>query len=564
MGTRGLSMITCLIFCVLTSTAAQAQDKGTHDIAAERGRIGWKGPIEEWYWLVGNPRRIAPDFFFGDDPFIDAAMRANPRTRTVLYEGTPPILAYQKGKRPMLEEIVGRVTANSKSDSERVEALLKWVYDLRTDPKAEKGRFAPALPEAMPADPNAEEYLIKNASGSCEWVTRLFVALAQVTGLPARLVMRRIHTQAEVYLEGRWVLVCPLMGDHGERFLNQKPGVFAGKSAMEVYDAKDPRQEIAVAHYYLAEERRVRWLKLSPASGKSGLKNPLPPGKPDLAYSFTDGKLALQPIPQPGPPEPLYMVPPKWSVARNRLRVDFTPGLFFHLNQAVASEDCKDAGIAVTIAREPLGTGAPGLAGVVFRSRGQNYNAVLLQDEHAVLVVRVEDGWKTRVLARFPVPLGRTQAAELCLLCRNDTVRVWLDGRFLGEVSEGLWPVGKVGVAAVQSASFSDFRVWLKAPDTVVAAAPTRVVQSDELRVPDVLEWDRLLLDAPIPPRDCQPEYSTDGGKTWHAVASDHALGEVDPAHARIRFRLKLPADAPARLGVAYRVSPDLRPAARK
>jgi hypothetical protein len=42
------------------------------DLSSHRGRTGWKGPIETWYWLFGNPRRIAPDFFFGDDPLVMA------------------------------------------------------------------------------------------------------------------------------------------------------------------------------------------------------------------------------------------------------------------------------------------------------------------------------------------------------------------------------------------------------------------------------------------------------------------------------------------------------------
>lgn len=572
MRNRDLLILLGLVLCSAVGSIAHAQPesaKGNKDIAvelgAQRGRIGWRGPIEEWYWLIGNPRRIGPNFFFGDDPFIDAAIRVNAQTRSTLYDGTPPALRYQKGKRPVLEEIVARVTAGCKTDAERANALVKWVYALRVDPKAQKGRFAPVLPAQLPANPHAEEHIIKDGAGSCEWVTRLFVALAQVADLPTRLVMRRVHTQAEVYVDGRWLLFCPLMGDHGERFLSQPAGVFAGKSALQVYDAKDTRQEIAIARYYLGEERQTRWLKLDPAPNKGGLKVPLLGAKPDLVPKLELGNEHWQPIAQPGPPEPLYMVSPKWSVAKNRLRVDFAPGLFFHLNQAVAgADDGKDASVFVTVLREPRAQDAAGLAGVVFRSRGQNYNAVLLQDEHSVLVMRIEEGWKTRVLARFPRPLARDGVAHLYVYCQDDTARVWLDDRYLGSVSEGLWPAGKVGVAAVQTASFADFKVWLKPAAPPLPAQSTVMVHSEELRLSDVLEWDRLLLDVPVPSRQCQPEYSIDSGKTWQAVASDHALGEVDPRAGRIRFRFKLPPDSSARLGVVYRTSPDLRPAPQK
>ena len=229
-----------------------------------------------------------------------------------------------------------------------------------------------------------------------------------------------------------------------------------------------------------------------------------------------------------------------------------------------SGHDWKDVGVFVTLQREPRAQDAAGLAGVVFRSRGQNYNAALLQDEHAVLVVRIEDGWKTRVLARFPRPLARDGAARLYVSCQKNTAHVWLDDRFLGSVSEGLWPAGKIGVVSVQTASFADFKVWLKAPVADAPGSSSVAVQSEDLRGPDVLEWDRLLLDVPVPARQCQAEYSIDGGKTWHAVANDHGLGEVDPRAGRIRFRFKLPPDTSARLGVEYRTSPDMRPAPHK
>ena len=258
MRNNGLQIVACLILASPLAAPACAQPgpakenkAAVLDLGAQRGRVGWRGSIEEWYWLIGNPRRIGPNFFFGDDPFIDAAVRVNAQTRPLLYANAPLRLTYEKGKRPVLEEIVRKVTGGCRTDAERAEALLQWVHALRVDAKGEKGRFVPALPAQLPADSNAEEHIVKNGGGSCEWVTRLYVALAQVAGLPARLVMRRVHTQAEVYVDGRWILCCPLMGDHGERFLNQRDRAFAGKSAFDVYDVKDTRQEVAIARYYL-------------------------------------------------------------------------------------------------------------------------------------------------------------------------------------------------------------------------------------------------------------------------------------------------------------------------
>lgn len=546
-----------------TPEGSQPSDPATgSDLSPHRGRAGWKGPIEEWYWLFGNPRRIGPDFFYGDDPFIDAAVRANGRTRAALYGEEPPRLLYQKGSRPALEEVVREVTKGRTTDAQRALALLQWVHFLRTDPKAEKGRFVPRLPAQLPADLTAPEHVIKNGVGSCEWVTRLFVSLAQVTGIPARLVIRRVHTQAEVYLDGRWVLYCPLMGDRGERFLNQTSGRFAGKSALEVYDAADSKQEVAIARHYLGEQRKTRWLELKPPAAKGEPRSPVPAARPALEDAFNKEPLALKPIPQPGPPEPLHMVPPQWSVREGRARADFAPGLFFHLNQAVAGEErWKDVGVEVTVWREPRAQQAAGVAGVVFRATGQNTNAVLLLDERAVLVVRIEDGWKTRVLAAFPWPLSREGPAKLYVRCQGESADLWIDGRYLGGVQQGLWPAGRVGLAAVQTASFDDLRVWLDPPDPPKPPEPGVVVTTEDLQVADVLEWDRLLLDVPVPARQCQPEYSTDGGKSWHAVPADHILSEADPRPGRIRFRLKLPEGAgTARLGVECRISDALKP----
>ncbi len=531
------------------------------DFSRHRGRAGWRGPVEEWYWLFGNPRRIGPGFFFGDDPFMDAALRAHPETLDHLYKSPPRVLEYQKGSRPVLEEVVREVTRGGTTAGQRADALVRWVHALRVDPKGVKGGFRPRLPKELPADPHAPEQVIRKGGGSCEWVSRLFLSLLQVADIPGRLVIRRVHTQVEAYVNGSWVLYCPLMGDRGEAFLGKPAGKFAGKSAWQIYDPKDSKQEFAVAYHYLGEEKKVAWWKAPPKT-KDNPPAPFPAAKPQLAISFDDGTLTLQPVEQPGPPEPLHMVPPKWRVQEGRARVDFAPGLFFHLNQAViGQDDWTDVGVAATLRRAPHAQqGSAGVAGIVFRARGQNYNAVLLQDEQAVLVVRLEDGWKTRVLARYPWPLPRNGPVTLYVRCQGETVQVWLDGRYLGSVRQGLWPAGRVGLAAVQTASFDDVQVWLKPPAPPPPVAAKGVYTTEEIRLANVLIWDRLLLDVPLPARECQSEYSTDGGRTWHPVAEDHYLHAADPRSGRLRLRLKLPADSgPVRLGVQYRTSNNLK-----
>jgi hypothetical protein len=433
---------------------------------------------------------------------------------------------------------------------------------MRTDPKGEKGRFAPRAPARWPEDPSAPEQVIKNGGGSCEWVARLHLSLLQAADIPARLVMRRVHSQVEVFLDGKWMLHCPLMGDHGEKFLAQPPGRLRGKSAYQAHDSKDPKQEVAIGWHYLGEQTRQQWLTCKPAPGKDPPPSPLPEQKPNLEYSFNDGMLHLKPVAQPGPPEPLYMVAPRWVVHQGKARAEFATGLFFHLNQAVAGEEnWKNVALAARVQRDPKSGRAAGLAGLVFRASGQNYNAVVLADERSVLVLRIEDGWKTRVLAVFPVPLSRDSTVTLHVRCLGDTAHVWLERSYLGSVSTGLWPAGRVGLAAVQTAVFDDFKVWLNPLKPSVPDAPTQEVQSEDCHVPEVLSWDRLLLEVPMPASQCQPEYSTDQGKTWKKVSRDHGLGEVSPESGRIRFRFRtLPRLGPVRVGVEYRISGALKP----
>jgi hypothetical protein len=120
-----------------------------------------------------------------------------------------------------------------------------------------------------------------------------------------------------------------------------------------------------------------------------------------------------------------------------------------------------------------------------------------------------------------------------------------------------------VGLVACQTASFDDLQVWHDPPGRpgrAASTAPQQVYHSQELRRPDVILWDRLLLEAPtgLPH---QAEYSVDGGQRWHAVPADHGLSHVDASTGRIRFRLTLPAQSgPVRLAVALRTSDALMP----
>ena len=108
---------------------------------------------------------------------------------------TPTRVNYQRGLRPILEEVANRVIRGISSDREKVLALMRYVRDLEPNPER-KDLFAGGT----------EEEIIKKRAWTCNEKARLLIRLYQVAGCPARFVGHHIggHAVTEVYFQGKW------------------------------------------------------------------------------------------------------------------------------------------------------------------------------------------------------------------------------------------------------------------------------------------------------------------------------------------------------------------------
>ena len=140
-----------------------------------------------------------------------------PETEDYLYNSPPPKPRYERGTRPILEEVVGRVTAGLTTDRERALALL--TYSSRVKERSGNRDYFYG---------GTEEELIKKGEKYCERVSRLFVSLLEIADIPARTVHHLVggHMTTEVYIESGWAYMDPrhalLYVDKNDRILSVK------------------------------------------------------------------------------------------------------------------------------------------------------------------------------------------------------------------------------------------------------------------------------------------------------------------------------------------------------
>ena len=137
-------------------------------------------------------------------------------TRNYIYS-TPSTTKYEKGKRPILDAVVWKVTKDCETDREKVLALLAFIRDLYLT----HGKHFP-----FDFYGGTEEMLIEKGENLCECVSRLMVSLAEVIGIPGRIICHVVsgHYVCELYLEGKWCYFDPRFGifyvDENEKFLS--------------------------------------------------------------------------------------------------------------------------------------------------------------------------------------------------------------------------------------------------------------------------------------------------------------------------------------------------------
>lgn len=140
-----------------------------------------------------------------DVEIIEAQLPLCAETAEYIYsEFTPLELHYVSGSRPMLEKVVEETIKPGMSEREKFFALLARCRDNR-----HRGLAAPDLFWG-----GSEEDLLRRGANMCNEISRVFVCLAQIAGIPARVHSSHItgHMMVEAYVEGRWAWADPMKG----------------------------------------------------------------------------------------------------------------------------------------------------------------------------------------------------------------------------------------------------------------------------------------------------------------------------------------------------------------
>ena len=148
--------------------------------------------------------------FYGEDggvdvEVIDDEIILNEKSVEYLYtQFTPADVRYERGSRPMLEQIVDEHITEGRTDRAKALILMRRVRDNR-----DMGLGRPSLFTG-----GSEEELLKRGALQCNEVARLYACLCQIAGLPGRLHCSHIsgHMMNEVYMDGKWGWIDPMKG----------------------------------------------------------------------------------------------------------------------------------------------------------------------------------------------------------------------------------------------------------------------------------------------------------------------------------------------------------------
>ncbi len=127
-----------------------------------------------------------------------------PETADFLYtEFTPLATRYKSGMRPELEQLVHSLTSRCESDRDKALSIMRFTRDLYQRVDGRQLFFG-----------GTEEALIRKGEQLCECLGRLMVALAEIAGIPGRIVMHVIggHIVSELYVDGSWAYFDPRCG----------------------------------------------------------------------------------------------------------------------------------------------------------------------------------------------------------------------------------------------------------------------------------------------------------------------------------------------------------------
>ena len=148
--------------------------------------------------------------YYGDDGGVDVEIINGQlglcdKTADYIYSKfTPPEIRYVPGSRPMLEAVVGEVVVEGMSEREKALALMRRCRD-----NQDMGLARPQL-----FNGGTEEELLKRGAIMCNEISRVFVCLCQIAGLPARVHCAHIsgHMMSEVLVDGKWRWIDSMKG----------------------------------------------------------------------------------------------------------------------------------------------------------------------------------------------------------------------------------------------------------------------------------------------------------------------------------------------------------------
>lgn len=140
-----------------------------------------------------------------DVEIIDTQLGLCEKTAEYCYtEFTPLDIQYQPGSRPLLEKVVNEVVDPDMGEREKALALMRRCRDNRHHGLASPGLFYGG----------SEEDLLRRGARMCNEISRVYVCLCQIAGLPARVHSSHIsgHMMSEVYTDGKWGWIDSMKG----------------------------------------------------------------------------------------------------------------------------------------------------------------------------------------------------------------------------------------------------------------------------------------------------------------------------------------------------------------
>ena len=187
------------------------------------------------------------------------------------YEGyTSSRICYRRGSRPMLEQAADRIMGEAADDWAKVRALAAALPELVPHAMFRWSATGVVPPGNLGL---SEEQVLEQGHGWCNEQARVFCCLAQIGGIPARVVFagnperQYGHTVSEVLLAEGWMMVDQTKGCC---FVKDGKGV----RAVDVYN-----DEACRAYFEpIYREQVAEWRKDLPseiAEGMMGSDNPL-------------------------------------------------------------------------------------------------------------------------------------------------------------------------------------------------------------------------------------------------------------------------------------------------